>query len=177
MRNVNVEEAATKKVYLLFNELERKHIGNTTPGWRWCLAPGCEAGQVHETKIEATTEEPKAKKRCGSKKPVGQVKVPAEPDICICHECGAKACVTCDRPFHEGESCEQYQLRTKDRMDEEVKALKKIQQSTKSCPSCGKRIEKNGGCPSMICTQCNVNFCWNCAERFTQQGCGCIRRR
>ena len=152
MRNVNVEEAATKKVYAQFEELERKHIGNTTPGWRWCLAPGCRAGQVHETKAEVVVEEPKPKKRSTTKKGVEKIRAPtpAEPDICVCHECGAKACVPCDRPFHEGETCEQYKARTKGHMDEEDAALKRIQQTTKSCPNCAKRIEKNGGCKYIV---------------------------
>ena len=32
MRNANIEIAATKKVHAKFEELERKHIGDTTPG-------------------------------------------------------------------------------------------------------------------------------------------------
>lgn len=46
-----------------------------------------------------------------------------ESDICECTECGAKACVPCDRPWHEGEDCAAYQARIKDRLEEENKTL------------------------------------------------------
>jgi ariadne-1 len=85
--------------------------------------------------------------------------VTEEADICTCNTCGSMTCVTCDRPWHEGETCADYQARTKDRMNEEEKALREIQKVTKACPNCKKRIQKNGGCPYMHCSQCRVAFC------------------
>ena len=41
---------------------------------------------------------------------------------------------------------------------------------SKPCPGCGRAIQKNGGCPSMVCSQCGVNFCWNCLECFRDRG-------
>ena len=37
------------------------------------------------------------------------------------------------------------------------------------CPTCGVRVEKNGGCPSMYCSRCKVYFCWSCMA--TDQEC------
>ena len=145
MRNVNVEMTVTKKTYQRFVELERKHIGDTTPGWRWCLAPGCKEGQVHESPIVPEQPQPKRRKVKSGLFKKSEDQPSAEPDICTCHSCGVKACVTCDRPWHEGETCAQYQARTKDRLEEEDQAIKTIRRVTKSCPGCGKRIEKNGG--------------------------------
>lgn len=176
MRNVNVNIALGKKgmpTYQRFVELERKYIGDNTPGWRWCLAPGCRAGQVHTSPSPV----PLPRRRSKITNLFVEKKPEQEPDIFTCNDCGAKACVPCDRPYHEGETCEQYQVRTKDRFDEEDQALKTIHRVTKSCPGCGKRIEKNGGCPSMLCSQCRVNFCWNCEQVLTSQGCACRRRR
>lgn len=34
--------------------------------------------------------------------------------------------------------------------------------TTESCPSCDSLIEKNGGCPHMVCSRCNSQFCWTC---------------
>lgn len=34
--------------------------------------------------------------------------------------------------------------------------------TTKPCPLCFARIEKNGGCSHMICSLCYTHFCWNC---------------
>lgn len=116
MRNVNIEIATTQKPYALFEKAERVHIANTTPNWRWCLAPGCKAGQVHASPT------PKTSKKSKGKAAAAEVK----PDILTCNECGAKACVTCDRPWHEGETCSDYQERVKDRLEEEVRGLKGI---------------------------------------------------
>ncbi|KAK1082499.1 hypothetical protein LTR48_006935 [Friedmanniomyces endolithicus] len=64
MKNVNVEIAATKRVYQRFEEVEPKHIGETTPGWRWCMNPECRAGRVHEPEVIKAGPK-KAKKRVG----------------------------------------------------------------------------------------------------------------
>ena len=97
MMNVNIQIATTKKMYGMFEKAERKHIADTTPGWRWCLAPGCNAGQVHESK-NIRQEAPKSKSR--SKKKVVDPETDVD-NICTCNDCGARACATCDRPFHE----------------------------------------------------------------------------
>ncbi|KAH9498382.1 hypothetical protein Btru_008137 [Bulinus truncatus] len=34
----------------------------------------------------------------------------------------------------------------------------------KPCPNCEYPIEKNEGCPSMVCRMCHYNFCWNCLK-------------
>jgi len=83
--------------------------------------------------------------------PLGRRKEEPNPLLCECHSCGAKACVVCDRPWHEGETCEDYQARIKDRVDEEDQSLSVIQKVAKACPSCKKLIEKDGGCSYMIC--------------------------
>jgi hypothetical protein len=162
-----------------FEELERKFIGDSTPNWRWCLSSGCDAGQIHiSLPTSKSMPNPPAKPSKRSKKRNPPIDVYQDPltasspvsDICTCVKCGAKACVSCDRPWHEGETCEQYQLRIKDHVEEEDKALKRIRDSTRPCPQCGKRIEKNGGCPSMHCTQCGIAFCWNCNTAFSNQG-------
>lgn len=117
-----------------YDELERRHKADSTPGWRWCMSPGCRSGQVHEP--------PKKK---------GRGKKAVKDDICVCKDCGAKACVPCDRPWHEGENCDEYQKRLVGHEDEEKETLKTIVKKTKKCPSCAKNIEKNGGCPAMMC--------------------------
>lgn len=74
-----------------------------------------------------------------------------QPDICACNACGAKACVPCDRPWHEGETCEAYRARIKGRAREEDATLQVIRTRTRECPECKRSIEKNGGCPHMMC--------------------------
>jgi hypothetical protein len=96
-------------------------------------------------------------------------------DIFRSNACGAKACVTCDRPWHKGETGETYQARTKDRVSEEDASLAVIEKQTKRCPSCSKSIEKNGGCHHMWCT-CGVEFCWKCVQLINYNGryCDCV---
>lgn len=122
-----------------FEEVERKHISESTPGWFWCLAPHCRAGHVVKSSINVI----KMNKRGCGKSIVGKSKKDeagkdVEVGVFNCKKCGAKACVPCARPYHEGESCAEYQLRIKDRLEEEDKALKEIKRVTKPCPKCKK---------------------------------------
>ena len=44
----------------------------------------------------------------------------------------------------------------------EIENVQTIEKCTKPCPSCGVRIEKNGGCQHMNCLACQIHFCWTC---------------
>ncbi|KAK5109117.1 hypothetical protein LTR62_007479 [Meristemomyces frigidus] len=84
-----------------------------------------------------------------------------------CNTCGSQACVPCDRPFHTGETCVQYQRRKKRQTATEEKASDDfIEGQCKKCPKCKKSIEKSGGCDMMTCTQCHTSFCWHCAVDY-----------
>lgn len=39
--------------------------------------------------------------------------------------------------------------------------------STRPCPTCHVRIEKDGGCPRMRCTRCRSDFCWVCLSKLS----------
>ncbi|KAK3676906.1 hypothetical protein LTR78_003110 [Recurvomyces mirabilis] len=103
--------------------------------------------------------------------------------ICMCNTCNASACVSCDRPYHESETCAQYQGRRKRQTETEEKASETlIGKKCKHCPKCKKNIEKNGGCDMVTCTQCYTNFCWRCELdyveiRKTGHGRGCAYAR
>jgi hypothetical protein len=148
MRAVNIQIATIKKMYEQFDKLERKHIGDTTPGWRWCLSAYCNAGRVHETAEKEKAKNKKTKERDGSTYDsaiyLNGYEYEVAPNICTCHACGARACVRCDRPYHAGKTCKAYQLRTKDRMEEEDQAIRAIERATKPCPNCRVRIQKKG---------------------------------
>jgi len=192
----NNHDLAAQRYYVLtdqtrFVELERKFIGDATPGWRWCLDAGCKAGQVHaplllkQKQEEQAASEPPAKpaKRGKKKNPIvvyedAQNPSPTEADIFSCNTCGARACIPCDRPYHVGETCAEFQIRTKGRLEEEDKTVREIEKATKACPGCTKRIQKNGGCPNMRCAQCNSHFCWTCASLFERgRWCRCSHNR
>jgi hypothetical protein len=158
MQNGDIKLHAAKDVYKRFDELERRGIADKTPGWRWCLAPRCRAGQVHEppAQVGESVSNLGPKRRSWTK----VKKSEAAHNICTCNECGAKACVDCDLPWHEGETCHDYQTRIKgeDFEKKEAASLKTIQKQCKQCPGCKKNIQRNGGCDHMRCTQCNTRF-------------------
>jgi hypothetical protein len=132
MRNVNVEMAVSKKVYQMYVERRRKWVQENTPGWFYCMVPDCEGGHVHVHEPQkARNGQAKKSKKKGGKKDDAEA-----PNIFVCEECGGKACVPCQRPWHEGESCADYQARIKDRVDEEDESLKMIKKVTKKCPGC-----------------------------------------
>ncbi|KAK5123829.1 hypothetical protein LTR85_002465 [Meristemomyces frigidus] len=88
--------------------------------------------------------------------------------ICTCTTCGARACVPCDRPYHDGETCAQYQKRrARQTTAEEQATAKTIEAKCKKCPNaaCGKNIEKNGGCDAVYCV-CGEHFCWPCRTPY-----------
>lgn len=126
----------------------------------WCLSPHCNAGQVHEPgskiKEEPIRESAKAKalwkKAKKALKPTKRAAAEDSDVIVVCHACNAKACGSCVRPWHEGESCADYQKRVKEQhVKEEEQALKALQKYTKKCPGCSVNVQRNGGCPAMHC--------------------------
>lgn len=52
-----------------------------------------------------------------------------------------------------------------------------VLKTTKGCPTCGVRIEKNGGCPRMHCSVCQAWFCWDCQQKkLPSDGtCACLQ--
>lgn len=145
MDDASVKANATRAAYDRFNELERRGIADSTPGWRWCLAPRCNAGQVHQPSLHTKL------KLAGNGKKHKRTRATDNDTICTCTECGAKACVPCDRPFHEDETCVQFQQRIKKAEHDEIASLKTIAEECKKCPFCTRNIERRGGCDQMTC--------------------------
>lgn len=169
MKNSDIQLHASADIYNKFDNLERRDIADKTPGWRWCLAPRCKAGQVHKAPVQTHSSiaglGPLRRTARNVKKPKG---FEPKPNICKCKECGAEACVECDRPWHKGETCEEYQKRltTQHFEKEEAASLKTIEKECKQCPSCKKNFQRNGGCDHIRCTQCGSTFCFLCLRLY-----------
>lgn len=88
-----------------------------------------------------------------------------------CSLCTSTYCVVCDLPPHAPVPCEflaDWEQRggyLETGQDEDMEARRIKQLTTKPCPKCGTRIEKNGGCPHMSC-RCKYQFCWECGGDY-----------
>ena len=114
-----------------YEYLFTKETLEANPDFRCCLNPECNSGQEH----------------------VGN---PYDP-LFHCHVCGYESCATHNVPWHNNESCEEYDLRINPAAQEEA-SLAEIARTTKKCPGwdeergvCGVSIMKNGGCSQIIC--------------------------
>jgi len=109
---------------------------STDPSFHWCLSPTCSSGQLHLT----------------------------ENPIFSCVACDFRQCVTHKTAWHEGETCKEHNARMtgQQHQHEEAASHNKIEETTKACPKCESRIEKNEGCDHMTCLKCSYQFCWAC---------------
>ncbi|XP_022081365.1 uncharacterized protein LOC110974212 [Acanthaster planci] len=92
--------------------------------------------------------------------------------------CGWLWCTECREEGHWPATCQQakdYRALMKKALGEEKKPLI-THVLVKRCPRCHTRWEKNGGCPSMICGTCQLNFCWLCLRPFTNHDYDSCRR-
>jgi len=74
-----------------------------------------------------------------------------------CTSCNlAEFCTLCFKTDHGGEC----------NVGVDQQSAQVIDESTKPCPTCRTRVEKNGGCNHMKCSICVTHFCWTCAAVF-----------
>lgn len=78
----------------------------------------------------------------------------------VCCECHRAYCYKCLNLWHPGETCEEKIDKGYDEW-----AIPN-QENVGSCKNCGIKIEKEGGCPHMICQVCKHEWCWVCKEDF-----------
>lgn len=155
------------------------------PEWRWCLEKGCAVGRVHENvakreKQDGNMRERKVRflvERDRSPSPVevrlspewknAQEEEKEEPGVWTCHgkKCQGQACVTCDRPWHEGFTCSEFAWRSMRHLVEDALSRKVIEAlraegRVKSCPNCQGPIEKEGPGQEVYCTMCLCRFRW-----------------
>jgi hypothetical protein len=88
-----------------------------------------------------------------------------------CVSCNETYCFQCALPYHAPNSCETiHKWNAKCYDDSETKNYLLVH--TQECPKCRVRIEKNGGCAHMTCTQseCKHEFCWVCLGDWSKHG-------
>lgn len=116
------------------------------------------------TRFQAVKSDPNYREcsTCQTSLPVPQ---PAENITCVtssltCKECSATSCYF-HGDAHPRETCKAY---TKRLMKKTRTSQKMIRSTTKRCPSCRIRTEKNGGCAHMHCKKCTADWCWSCGK-------------
>lgn len=67
--------------------------------------------------------------------------------------CKARYCLVCEVPFHEEQTCDQYQVDAKRRNKDEKKSLEAVKKLSRPCPGpgCGVNIDKYSGCDHVTC--------------------------
>jgi hypothetical protein len=92
-------------------------------GFRWCLNPRCDSGQIY----------------------------PSECTKAKCHACRHYSCLRHDVPWHGGETCEEYDKRTRKQRKNDKLSEKHVKEITKPCPGCKKNVNKYSGCDHITC--------------------------
>lgn len=128
-----IKAYATEDIFEKHDAFQARTALGADPAFRWCRAAGCPSGQIHD---EAELG-----------------------NIFECVECATRICTTHGGPYHEGESCEDFEYRTSgqkerdERKKEDEASEAAVGELSKKCPGqgCGRPIEKNGGCAHMSC--------------------------
>lgn len=131
----NIKEYANKEVYKRYQYLKQQ---SEIPGhWISCTNTDCGGSQPHESK---------------------------DPKM-ICNHCKFATCANHKRPWHEGQTCGEFDLDDAqiERLEEEEATAKLLaKESTSICPKCGQGVTKTEGCDHMLC-QCGTEWCYVCS--------------
>lgn len=131
----NVEQYASSQVYERYKYLKEQ---SEIPGhYTSCMNPKCGGSQPHEG---------------------------GDPRM-ICRYCNFATCAHHRRPWHEGQTCSEFDLDDAqlERLEEEEATAKLLsKEDTSICPKCGQGVTKTEGCDHMNCT-CGEEWCYICS--------------
>ncbi|KAI1271044.1 hypothetical protein F5Y07DRAFT_406099 [Xylaria sp. FL0933] len=135
----HIETFASRDVFNRYDRLTTKAVLEGIKGFRWCLNPDCDSGQIY----------------------------PSNCDKARCHACKRSSCVRHNVPWHNRETCEEYDKRTRKQRKSYKLSEKHVKKTTKPCPGCGKSINKYSGCDHITCI-CGHEWCWLCSATYTR---------
>ncbi|KAL1876430.1 hypothetical protein VTK73DRAFT_9296 [Phialemonium thermophilum] len=133
----DVQRYASPEDFVRYDTLATRAALKGIDDFRWCLSPTCESGQIHDRSC--------AKFRCVA--------------------CKAKHCVAHDVPWHSGETCAEYDKRTRRRRRQDRASRDTIEKTSKKCPGCGKDVHKWTGCNHITCL-CGHEWCYLCLAPY-----------
>ncbi|RIB23094.1 hypothetical protein C2G38_2033046 [Gigaspora rosea] len=136
MEYEDMKRVASKDLIERYEYLSFREAIRQIPDFRWCHNQNCGSGQEH----------------------LGEDISP----IMICIACGQMNCFTHDVIWHDGRTCTEYEA---EKNTIEGATRDTIERETKTCPGCGIRIYKYGGCTHMTC-KCGHQFCWLCCADY-----------
>ncbi|CAF0991954.1 unnamed protein product [Rotaria sordida] len=125
-------------LYNRYIQFELNRILEQNLEFVWC-SHGCGSGQLNEGATMNNTIE--------------------------CVNCHKLTCFTHKCPWHDGMTCEEYDM---PRTNGQLHASERwIKVHTKECPTCHSHIEKSEGCDHMTCLKCKHEFCWECLVPYS----------
>ncbi|CAF2693899.1 unnamed protein product [Rotaria sp. Silwood2] len=86
------------------------------------------------------------------------------PRRVVCNECQFEWCFYCHAPWHEKMTCKEY-LEGEKMLRLWASQIDENQHNAQKCPRCKIYISRSGGCPHMVCSKCQCDFCYNCGRR------------
>lgn len=134
-----------------FLQMRQEKAVETNAAWKWC--PGNKCNLVVKATVHSVAKETDG--------------VPSVPIRC---NCGHNWCFACQQEPHWPASCaEAAFFRSQTESYEKIVRAKAggiTSVNVKRCPHCSYPIEKNKGCPHMMCAMCKGEFCWECLENW-----------
>lgn len=131
----DVKEYASRQVYERYKHLKKQ---SEMPGYYIpCMNPPCGGSQPHDS------EDPRL----------------------ICRYCNFATCAHHKRPWHEGQTCIEFDLddAQMERLEEEEATANLLSiEGFSICPKCGQGVTKSDGCDRMNCT-CGEEWCYICS--------------
>lgn len=122
----HVRAFAPRDVFDRYDALAVKAVLGGMEDFAWCLNPACESGQIY---------------------PPGCARAK-------CSACKHYLCVRHKVPWHSGETCEEYDRRTRRQRRNDQASEKHVKEITKPCPGCNRNINKYVGCDHVTCKFC-----------------------
>ncbi|KAI1073664.1 hypothetical protein F5B20DRAFT_574655 [Whalleya microplaca] len=129
----DIRAYATRETFERYDILATKAALASIDEFKWCLNPRCNSGQIHP-------------RGCTRAK---------------CSACKRYSCVLHNVPWHSGESCEEYERRTRKQRKNDKASEKHVNEITKPCPGCNRKVNKYTGCDHVTCI-CGHEWCWLC---------------
>ncbi|KAL2270176.1 hypothetical protein VTJ83DRAFT_2360 [Remersonia thermophila] len=143
----DVRACAPRDVFERFDGLLTRAALGGLEDFHYCLGPGCRSGQVQDG---------------------------AACPRFVCVACRHRHCIRHGVPWHEGETCEEYDERNRERQRAEELSEEVAHVGTMPCPGCNRPVAKDEGCSHIRCI-CGSEWCYNCGGLWAKDERGVSR--